>query len=117
MVFFHLNTLVNTSIFLTKKNYNINLKLNKLKSTEFAFWLQGLFELTDTKTLDEKQVETIKNHLKLVFLYEIDPSYSDNKIVQQIFQNIHDGKEPLSGVNIIPSMTQNYAEGKNKTRC
>ena len=42
----------------------------------------------------------LKNHLKLVFLYEIDPSYSDNKIVQQIFQNIHDGKDPIDGITV-----------------
>ena len=74
-----------------------------MKATEFAFWLQGLFELTDTKTLNEKQVQTIKNHLKLVFLYDIDPSYSEDKTVQKIFQNIHDGKKPMDGVEIKPT--------------
>ncbi len=70
-----------------------------MDSKNFVFWLQGLFELSDTKTLDEKQTQTIKNHLKLVFLYDIDPSYSEDPTVQQIFQNIHDGKKPLEGVN------------------
>jgi hypothetical protein len=37
-----------------------------MESKSFCYWLQGLFELTDSKTLNEKQVETIKNHLKLV---------------------------------------------------
>jgi hypothetical protein len=37
-------------------------------------------------------------------LHEIDPSYSDNKVVQQIFQNIHDGKQPLDGVNVKPTV-------------
>lgn len=82
-------------------NNNINLKLNTLKSTEFAFWLQGFFELSDANaTLTEKQVQTIKNHLKLVFLHEIDPSYSDDPTVQKIFQNIHDGKKPLEGIKL-----------------
>jgi hypothetical protein len=72
-----------------------------MTSKDFAYWLQGFFELSDANTpLTEKQVQTIKNHLKLVFLHEIDPSYSDNKIVQQIFQNIHDGKQPLADVTI-----------------
>jgi hypothetical protein len=70
-----------------------------MDAKSFCFWLQGLFELTETKTLNEKQVQTIKNHLKLVFLYDIDPSYSDDKTVQQIFQNIHDGKDVLDGIN------------------
>ena len=71
-----------------------------MTSKDFAYWLQGLFELGDIKSLNEKQVETIKNHLKLVFLYEIDPSYTTDPTVQKIFQNIHDGKKPLEGVNI-----------------
>lgn len=39
---------------------------------EFAFWLQGYFEIAgeNKKTLDEKQVEIIKNHLNLVFFHE-----------------------------------------------
>ena len=49
--------------------------------------------------------QIIKNHLKLVFLHEIDPSYSDNKVVQQIFQNIHDGKDPLLGIQGVSSTT------------
>lgn len=72
-----------------------------MKSTEFAYWLQGFFELSEPNSpLTEKQVQTIKNHLKLVFLHEIDPSYSDDPTVQKIFQNIHDGKKPLEGIKL-----------------
>ena len=72
-----------------------------MTSKDFVYWLQGFFELSEpNKALTPEQVKTIKNHLKLVFLYEIDPSYSDSKIVQAIFQNIHDGKDPLNGLNI-----------------
>lgn len=71
-----------------------------MRSVDFVYWLQGFFELSEPdKALTPNQIKIIQNHLKLVFLYEIDPSYSDNKIVQQIFQNIHDGKEPLNGVD------------------
>lgn len=70
-----------------------------MTSRDFCYWLIGYFELSEANTaLTSQQIQTIKNHLKLVFLYEIDPSYSDNKIVQQIFQNIHDGKDPLLGI-------------------
>lgn len=72
-----------------------------MKATEFCYWLQGLFELSNSKTLTEEQVTKIKNHLKLVFLYDIDPSYSEDPTVQKIFQNIHDGKKPLEGVGLI----------------
>lgn len=71
-----------------------------MRSVDFCYFLQGLFELTDTKTLDEKQVQTIKNHLQLVFLYDIDPSYTDDATLQRIFQNIHDGKKPFDGVSV-----------------
>ena len=87
-----------------------------MTSTQFAFWLQGLFELTDTKTLNEKQVQTIKNHLKLVFLYDIDPSYSNDKTVQQIFQNIHDGKKPLDGFSVVKPKT-NFNTATTEIRC
>lgn len=33
----------------------------------FAYWLQGLFELTDTNELTEEQVAMIKRHLATVF--------------------------------------------------
>jgi hypothetical protein len=70
-----------------------------MTSKDFVYWLQGFFELSEpNKALTPEQIQIIRNHLKLVFLYEIDPSYSDNKIVQQIFQNIHDGKDPLLGI-------------------
>ena len=76
-----------------------------MTSRDFCYWLQGFFELQGTnQALTPEQVQIIKIHLKLVFLHEIDPSYSDNKVVQQIFQNIHDGKQPLDGVNVKPTV-------------
>ena len=60
-----------------------------MKSTEFCYWLQGFFELSDLKDLTLKQVECIKNHLNLVFLHEIDPSYGgDNKVYQKIHDRV-----------------------------
>ena len=91
-----------------------------MKSTEFVFWLQGLFELTETETLNTKQVQIIKNHLKLVFLHEIDPSYSDDPTVQKIFQNIHDGKKPLEGLGTVVKPTKPIYDGRisdGKIRC
>lgn len=34
---------------------------------EFCYWLQGTFELGNTRTLSETQVEILKQHLNLVF--------------------------------------------------
>ncbi len=87
-----------------------------MTSKDFVFWLQGTFELGGIKTLNEEQVQMIKNHLKLVFLYEIDPSYSEDKRVQQIFQNIHDGKNPMDGIEMKVIEKKTYP--KNPTlRC
>jgi len=69
-----------------------------MKARDFAYWLNGIFEGNDTKELDKEQAQTIKNHLKLVFLYDIDPSYTDDKVLQHIMQNVHDGKAPMDGV-------------------
>jgi len=34
---------------------------------DFAYWLQGYFELTDASSLTEEQVATIKEHLESTF--------------------------------------------------
>ena len=51
-----------------------------MKSTEFCYWLQGFFEISNAddpsmKPLTSSQVEMIQRHLNLVFIHEIDPSY------------------------------------------
>lgn len=72
-----------------------------MKASEFAYWLNGFFEIAESNTgLSQRQLEIIKNHLKLVFLYDIDPSYSKDARVQKIMQNVHDGKEPMEGVSV-----------------
>lgn len=92
-----------------------------MTSKDFCYWLQGLFELSEPNiALTEKQVQTIKNHLKLVFLHEIDPSYSDDPTVQKIFQNIHDGKKPLDGLDIKNKTTPidwNNRPGNRQIKC
>jgi hypothetical protein len=45
-----------------------------MTSRDFVYWLQGMFELTDTKQLDERQTALVRAHLALVFVHEIDPS-------------------------------------------
>lgn len=60
-----------------------------MKSVEFCYWLQGLFELGDPKQLDTQQTELIKRHLAMVFHHEIDPSYGDGK-AQEALTNIHE---------------------------
>jgi hypothetical protein len=45
-----------------------------MTSRDFAYWLQGFFELTSEKGMTGEQVETVKRHLNMVFKHEIDPS-------------------------------------------
>ena len=33
----------------------------------FAYWLHGFFEIGNTETLTKKQIQTIKEHLDLLF--------------------------------------------------
>jgi len=44
-----------------------------MNSIDFCFWLQGHFELSESKSLTNTQVTAIKRHLNLVFKHEIDP--------------------------------------------
>jgi hypothetical protein len=61
-----------------------------MKSVEFCYWLQGMFELTETQTLDAKQTDLIKRHLAMVFHHEIDPSYGQQH-VQDALNKLHQG--------------------------
>lgn len=67
-----------------------------MKSTEFCYWLQGLFEIGKPTTLDAEQVQTIKNHLNMVFVHEIDPSYPKEQ--QTALNKAHEGPK-LGGVS------------------
>jgi len=48
-----------------------------MNSIDFCYWLQGYFEISDAKSLNERQTEVLKNHLHLVFKHEIDPLRED----------------------------------------
>jgi len=60
-----------------------------MTARDFAYWLQGLFELGSPKSLDEKQTDLVKRHLALVFVHDIDPKAGGPE-VQKILQDIHD---------------------------
>jgi hypothetical protein len=63
-----------------------------MTSRDLCYWLQGFFEISNAKQLDERQTEMIKKHLALVFVHEIDPSYGD-KEEQAKLNNIHNKPE------------------------
>ena len=61
-----------------------------MTSRDFAYWLQGFFELSDSETLTENQVKHIKTHLHMVFRYDIDPSFG---IHSDDLSEIHNGPQ------------------------
>jgi hypothetical protein len=67
-----------------------------VKSVEFCYWLQGMFELTDPKQLNEAQTDLVKRHLAMVFKHEIDPSYG-SETAQQALTAIHNAPK-IGGV-------------------
>ena len=78
-----------------------------MTSRDFAYWLQGFFEIsgaewTQTQPLDAIKVDVIKKHLSLVFKHEIDPSMG-NQQHQQALNNIHNasGGEPMKGADML----------------
>lgn len=65
-----------------------------MKSVEFCYWLQGLFELGNPTTLDANQTELVKRHLAMVFKHEIDPSYGKAE-AQAALNALHQGSKPV----------------------
>jgi hypothetical protein len=65
-----------------------------MTSRDFCFWLQGCFEITDAKALNEWQLEVVKRHLALVFKHEIDPSMTPVKVKQDALDAIHNDPSP-----------------------
>jgi len=65
-----------------------------MKSVEFCYWLQGLFEVGEPTELSAKQTDLIKRHLAMVFVHEIDASYPDDQ--QQKLDAAHNGSPAIS---------------------
>lgn len=66
-----------------------------MKATEFCYWLQGYFELSDidavgTEGLSKSQSDLIQRHLALVFAHDIDPKAGSVEH-QQLLSDIHGG--------------------------
>jgi hypothetical protein len=79
-----------------------------MTSREFAYWLQGFFEVCNPETISKEQTLQIKNHLNLVFYHEIDPSYTDDKSKQQDMNLLH-GK-PSSSTSVFSNNNGNIKD-------
>lgn len=66
-----------------------------MTSRDFAYWLQGFFEISGTNalTMSAEQVSMVRKHLDLVFAHEIDPSMG-GKEEQDKLNTIH-GRPPF----------------------
>lgn len=69
-----------------------------MTSRDFAFWLQGFFEVSSAETVTKEQTELIKRHLNLVFKHEIDPSMGGAQH-QAALNSIHGSKPPKPPTN------------------
>lgn len=58
-----------------------------MKATEFCYWLQGVFEVAKLTELDADQTALVKQHLHMVFIHDIDPSYPKDQ--QEALNNAH----------------------------
>lgn len=66
-----------------------------MKPENFCYWLQGYFELSWSNELTQDQVNTIKNHLNLVFVHDIDPEIvAESDLTAEELQAVHDGEVP-----------------------
>jgi len=65
-----------------------------MTSRDFAYWLQGFFEIQQPDSLDKEKIDMIQKHLNLVFVHEIDPSMG-NKAEQGKLNSIHNTSSKL----------------------
>jgi hypothetical protein len=61
-----------------------------MTSRDFAYWLQGFFEISGATEVTPDQLKVIRNHLNMVFKHEIDPSHG-NAEHQKTLAAIHKG--------------------------
>jgi len=65
-------------------------------STEFTFWLQGYFEISDSNNLSPQQVQIIRDHLALVF-EKVTPDRKEYELLYTEFTGVT--SKPLGGID------------------
>ena len=63
-----------------------------MTTTNFAYWLQGFFEIANPEEITEEQLKMIKSHLSLVFRDDIDPKMG-SKEHREFLSKVHQGEE------------------------
>lgn len=70
-----------------------------MKAEQFCYWLQGHFELSKEKELNEEQVAEIKKHLSMVFYYDLDKQ--PTKEEQFVLNQMHDHKNNIDKKDVL----------------
>jgi hypothetical protein len=73
---------------------------------DFAYWLQGYFEMQDPHEIGPNQTNMIRNHLKLVF----------EKKTPEYPEGVYPNKPPFNWVNI-PQVTYGSTGDSTKAYC
>ena len=47
-----------------------------MESKSFIYWLQGYFEISESDSLTDKQINIIQKHLDMVFKYDENPEFT-----------------------------------------
>ena len=74
-----------------------------MTSRDFCYWLQGFIELTYMSdnivdpNISLRQMQKIKDHLKMVFITEIDPSFKPT--IQQALNETHNPMDHMKPHN------------------
>lgn len=58
-----------------------------MTSRDFAYWLQGYFEIAKPVTIHKEEVEMIQKHLSMVFVHEIDPLFGEDNAKLNVIHN------------------------------
>ncbi len=66
-----------------------------MTSRDFVYWLQGFFELSKPTELNAEQTLAIRNHLAMVFVHEIDPSFPEQEKLREV-HNEPDGNAKVT---------------------
>lgn len=78
-----------------------------MKSVEFCYWLQGMFEINPpTNGLTKEQVSIIEKHLGLVFYHEIDNSYPSEQLDE--LNKIHNEDKQSEPVEVTQEVKPQY---------
>lgn len=63
-----------------------------MTSRDFAYWLQGFFELSKSESITDEQLKIIKTHLNMVFVHDIDVTErKETGLSKEVLDKLHMG--------------------------